>query len=378
MVFDYEGHWLDVIEPRWRELNPRHREIILKVTDNSNIQQGRNTAIDLTTVPESTQELVRGMDSYDLAVCCQIAHDYTHHRPGNADLLASYSETIGSGWKFSNLAGIFLCQRLGLTGSGVTKHPKGYFTQCLDGVIRPTLNGSEYWVWNDVGLATEENCEKLKKFKEKHGQPTYDTFDGWCNKLTNVLHPHGDPDRPLIDNSKYMVSDELREYLTKFRYCELRGRPLPEFKPLKDDGLLDFIKYTFPEGYGVRPTELTQVNYRLADGCSGGNRSIMYTNQELNHHPFVIGQDHMRNSQGSRLDPKSAPCDLCGNDYEDHLSDKALLLERNPLLPDDALTKILPHIIKILKPQLDQLGVETFGFPSSEEVPPPTVDLSTL
>ena len=83
-------------------------------------------------------------------------------------------------------------------------------------------------------------------------------------------------------------------------------------------------------------------------------------------HPFVIGRKHIANSHTMFLDPRCAPCDHCGRQYDDHTSEKALLLKlKNSHVPDeDGVIQLVPEeqeVLKGLKAYIDEHHIAGIG-----------------
>ena len=381
-TFDYGGYWLEVVEPAWRALPEETRKLVKTVANHETVKQERGTGLDREAISDQLYNQVTLLPSKDLARAAQVAHDYSHCCPGrDVERLAGQYERIGAGWKFALVADHVLAERHKMAHRGNSYEPKGYFLQNLEGLIRPTFNDANCWMWDEVGLTCEENLEKVAEFASMKGQPNGDTLKDWCRQLIDVLHPVGDPDRDLVTHDRYMVAEETREFLEKFRLAEVLGRPLPTFEPETDQGIMDAIKWVFPDGYGLRPVKLTSINHRLKPGCnptSPVRRDTRVTSKQLMHHPFVIGPKHVTNSVAGRLNPRSSGCDLCGYDYDQHISDKAIILEHHPDMTTEQAAVAAQHALKDVWDWLNQLGVEHIGLPKSDQAPEPTVDFASL
>lgn len=381
-TFDYAGYWLDIVEPAWRALPEQTRCLIKAVTSNETVRQDKSTGLDKNHISEHLYNRVAAMPSKELARAAKVAHDYSHANPGrDAERLASDCENIGAGWKFALVADHVLSERHKLGYRGSKYHPKGYFLQHMEGLIRPTYNSTDEWLWEEVGLTCEDNLQKIDQFVASTGQPDSDTLKSWCDDLLDALHPPGDPDRDLVKHDQYMVSKETQDFMSKFRIAEARGGELPSFAPRTAQGIMDAIRWIFPTGYGLRPTKLTRINHRLSEGCDPHTpvrRDSRVTTAQLQHHPFVIGSRHISNSSGSMLRPESAPCDFCGYEYKDHISDKAILLEHHPSMTTEQAAVASQHALKDMREWLNQLGVEHIGLPKSNQAPKPTINVAEL
>lgn len=92
------------------------------------------------------------------------------------------------------------------------------------------------------------------------------------------------------------------------------------------------------------------VNHRLREG--------MYALKgKSDRHPFCIGTKHFQNDS-MYLDPSSAPCDICGCDYADHISDRVAILTV-PSRKEAKLTEPEQQaLIQRIKPLLDQYKLD--------------------
>lgn len=86
---------------------------------------------------------------------------------------------------------------------------------------------------------------------------------------------------------------------------------------LDDEEKTDLLrKMLQPELTALR---IAYVNHRLREGCHSSKPN----------HQFVIGNKHFGNSESMYLDPRCAPCDFCGLEYDDHISDRVLFIGPN-------------------------------------------------
>jgi len=84
-------------------------------------------------------------------------------------------------------------------------------------------------------------------------------------------------------------------------------------------------------------------------------------------HPFCIGNAHMQNSVGMYLDPRSAPCAQCKLPYDDHESDRVMILRRTgKYLPQYELTEDEKAALEAIKEDLEVHKVDGFVFVPAE------------
>jgi len=100
---------------------------------------------------------------------------------------------------------------------------------------------------------------------------------------------------------------------------------------------------------------VTAINHRLKDGC----HALKGKNVR---HMFCIGQKHFK-SDSIYLDPRAAPCDICGCDCDDHVSDHIVVLKLPPDQVDKTeLTEDQSACLKALAPFMTEHKLDGFVF----------------
>ena len=100
---------------------------------------------------------------------------------------------------------------------------------------------------------------------------------------------------------------------------------------------------------------VTTINHRLKDGCCA-------LKGKNDRYPFCIGTKHFR-SDSIYLDPRAAPCDICGCSYDDHVSDHVVVLKLPPDQVDKTkLTEDQQACLKALAPFMTEHRLDGFVF----------------
>jgi len=99
--------------------------------------------------------------------------------------------------------------------------------------------------------------------------------------------------------------------------------------------------------------KVTRINHRLSSGCAlKGNND---------RHPFCIGTPHFPKDDGMYIQPKQAPCCICGRDYDDHISDKVMVIK--PLRANvDKLNDEEAATLKAMEPDMVTYKIDGFVF----------------
>ena len=155
---------------------------------------------------------------------------------------------------------------------------------------------------------------------------------------------------------------------------------------MNDKELLEHVKENYTPGYGVEPHEITYGNYRLS--CSPARNTPAYGSPpgaDLLHHPFCVTPKHVEIASDrysgmlGKEACRAAPCGICGSHYDDHESDKILMVRRHPDVPDNKLGLALFYSFgQELVDFCQEHNIEGFGFPTDPNIAAPTHDPNKL
>jgi hypothetical protein len=333
MDFDYKQAWIELACPAFGNLPFELRQLFKRVADEcGDLHQEPGSLRQMWPATPDLRQAFEAWGSTDLAKAARAVNNYGHWVSGERpnDLPRD-----GSHWKFAHYCDQVLSERLGVGSTRWSnRDKKGLDIQIHDGFLRCCYSSSTQWTWTEVGLANENNVAWLKENMRSHNEFwQYKRYLGlndpwarpWLLAGKNFVVPKTDDDRLLLD---------------------LRSVPAPE---------------------GWRVQTMTQVNHRLREGVTPSPRTRSFA-EASKPHPFCIGTKHMERSDGGYLNPRSAPCDICGEDYDDHLSDKAVMLAcsaPNFVMDQTHLDNVKPWLLALKE---KAVGVEGFGFvPDNDE-----------
>lgn len=373
--FDYEGYWLDIVEPAWLSLAPERKQLVRDFMDND-IKQDQRCHIDWDSVPkplQKTLELMAEQSERDLAMLAVIANDYGHMRPGilpTGKIIETPSEQTSArifrkefkqpgedvyGFKLSLAIDKVLSDRIKCSREG--RGYQGFYIHY--GVLRLYYRDQDTWVWEEACLATQSNLEKARDHIEQYrSRDIGDNNKKIAREILDLCHPVGDPARPLISHDGYRVSREEEEYRREVRRNPEATRPEPKSNEAKVERLREMLTPDAP----VSLVEIRTINHRLKEGVSPVDPKPAHKSLIDTPHAFVIGQKHMKASSGF-LDMRAAPCYGCGCKYNDHISDTVLVVH----VPEDTEASAIKTALEPLTRHMEKWGVDGFVFTKSEE-----------
>lgn len=330
--FDYKTAWQELAAPAFDSL-PQSTLDLLALVNQEAADLHQQQDLTMPWPNDAFKAAFDAADAAELAYAARVIYFHGHWHPGKSP----YKK--GEYWKLMHYADQSLNARLGLPVVD-RDHKFGVNFKVIEGLIRAQFNHKNGWMNEDLGLATEEN---LKSCRPDVITSTIDNFEKRCKQARKKLAAKDPLIAPWLDKERFMIDKSPDGVLLK----ELRAVPAPPQWCVK---------------------EVTSANHRLALHLpqSGNDRG-----RPWGKHPFCIGQKHMENNSGSiMLDPRCAPCDICGYDFDKHISDKIALLEYSgdgelPIGQGKEVPVEVRHWLVALK-EANQDRVEGFGFVKEE------------
>lgn len=192
MSFNYQKAYFAFAVPAFNSLSTEakraHSELIPLVGE---LAQGQNLSIPLSPV---IRELLAPLSTLEIAQLSRASYFVGHWKPGHTEPL--FSNTKGESWKISNCCDQILRARLAPPHS----------IQIHEGKLRVTFSNKNCWLWEEFGLATEQNLAIFKNCKLPFGELSLDKSANKLKKIINDLWDHDIPE----DNEDYR--SYLREY----------------------------------------------------------------------------------------------------------------------------------------------------------------------
>ncbi|MFW6061597.1 MAG: hypothetical protein ACOC93_02195 [Planctomycetota bacterium] len=387
MNFDFEGYWMDVIQPLWDQLPDQIKHIVRAMGAAPGVRQDSQCHIDWSSVPESLREKIQALDDATLARTAVIAHDYGHCRPGAIipdgfeDDPRAKEETGarprfrcpgedigGGGWQFALCADRVLSDRLEIPRDAAPRTRTGLYIH--EGRFRLYHQGNGHWIWEDVALATAETLRQIREWlvRYEHGDDRIWLFGAddvrlIARQLLDHVHPAGTAERQLLDKSPWLVSKEEEEWRRAARRAPLSGGPVPPRpEPKSDEAKVERLREMVID-HPITVVRIAQVNHRLKKGVN----PVKHTGpagSDSTRHPFMITQRHLAGDSPT-LNPRSAPCGICGCQYDEHTHDTVAVVRPDPGTSVDQIQAAL----MVIKDQAETWGIDGFVFvrPEGEE-----------
>ena len=157
--FDYAAAWEDNVLPAWEALAPHVRAVFDTVS-----HMVRNIPQDSACrVPMPGRVLLEfdKLTIREVAELSAIAERIEHLKPSHAADLGLGN--FGAGWRVSNVADQWLALKLGFRCDRFHRTDNGHSLRIHGGQFRAQYGSNrshpdgEFWIWQDVGLATMEN-----------------------------------------------------------------------------------------------------------------------------------------------------------------------------------------------------------------------------
>ena len=175
--FDYQSAWLEVAKPGFASL-PKciHNLVTETYRVACDLVQEKDTL--RMPVTEAVQEyILNPMENVPTSVLARASNLVYHFGHWGYTPEGRAIQVGGTYWKFAKYADHSLKKRL------VAPHPMTTLdstvnTKLIDGMLRVTWDSNDAWLWEEVGLATQDNYDVLEahmrdlimeefKFKEK-------------------------------------------------------------------------------------------------------------------------------------------------------------------------------------------------------------------
>lgn len=184
--FNYQKGFFVLAIPSWKALPQHVREVHSFVsTEVKDLRQGRDLNIPMS---DYVVEALDTLTIRELAVLSRASYFVGHWRPSLYK--TPFENSKGQSWKVSNCCDQILRRRL------VNHHP----LQIHEGSIRVTFSSRDCWLWEEFGLATEENIEAFETCGLPFGESTLESSARKLAGLIGDIWP--DPDS-LPDNEEY-------------------------------------------------------------------------------------------------------------------------------------------------------------------------------
>lgn len=323
MRFDYERAWKELAKPGFDSIieNSDVKELLDTITEHCKELRQDAKTLDLPWPEGLKEKFLRErferIDTPTLALASFMVYNYGHWMPSNQTEHRSL-ET----WRFSNFADQILRKRLKIEREiGVYSLALGYSFVVDHGLLvlcRRTLNDS---CRSPVAFAVPEARDVAQGVVNLARITNEPDFDAVCNRCVQEAAPKEGLGARCFRLGDYTISDELYEHIRACRKAEAEGKPAPAMpRPKTDEGLVELYR----QDCAVRRAfftvdRVTHINYRLKPGVEPFKNCPPY-------HPFVIGRTHIVKSNDI-LDPTVAPCDACGRDFSQHISDRVAVLK---------------------------------------------------
>ena len=152
MNFDYEKAYCVLALPAFKAFNPEQVKAFNTLLP---MVKDLGQKIDLNIpVYEGMVEALNPLSCQELAEMARASYFVGHWYPSL--LPRPFDNTSGESWKIANVIDQVLSTRLS---------PLPYNTQIHDGKLRVTYSDPYNWLWQEFGLATEENLNRFKTCK---------------------------------------------------------------------------------------------------------------------------------------------------------------------------------------------------------------------
>lgn len=202
MNFNYEKAFFTQALPAFNQLTTKTREVHLKlILLVGDLRQGRDLNIPMT---DPIKELIESLSTKEIAELSRASYFVGHWKPGNVE--SPFENKRGESWKIANCCDQILRKRLN-TPHNIRIH---------EGKLRVTFSNKNCWLWEEFGLATEENLQVFKDCQLPFGESTLEKS---AKKLASQIGDlWGDPDTEL-SNDAYLqfVKDKQEKKMKKLK-----------------------------------------------------------------------------------------------------------------------------------------------------------------
>lgn len=187
MNFNYQKAYFVFAVPHFNNLSDKaksvHTSLIPLVGE---LQQGRDLSIPLNA---DIKNLLSTLPTSELAQLSRASYFVGHWQPSNVESL--FPNTRGESWKISNCCDQVLRERLALPHN----------IQIHEGVFRVTFSSRNCWLWEEFGLATEDNLKIFKSCELPFGESTLYKSANQLKKQIGDLWDYDSPE----DNKDYQA-----------------------------------------------------------------------------------------------------------------------------------------------------------------------------
>jgi len=209
-MFNYEKGFFTLAKPVIDNLTSQEKKDIARLAA---LVTDRHQKRDLNISTEGTKEIFADYTCQRLAELSRACYFVTHWKPGGVQPVG----VLGGcpGWKIANVLDQILRERLSVPRK----------IEIHEGVFRVTFSNRDCWLWDEFGLATEQNLETFKTCGLPFGEETISESARKLAKMIGDIWPYPD-DMP--DNKEYL------DYLKIKREKALQAQLNNAKKQLKD------------------------------------------------------------------------------------------------------------------------------------------------
>lgn len=227
--FNYQKAYFTQAKPAFEGLNDKQRgafDVVAALV--ADLSQDKQLLI---PAPDQAIQALKDLTSQELAELSRTSYFIGHWKPGHTAPL--FDNSKGQSWKVSNCCDQVLRLRL-------NPHPR---IEIHEGKLRFTFSSRDCWMWNEFGLATEEN---LAIFNELKGSlpAGEENFERACEVLKEACSGLWPPVEDVADNAEYM------EYL-----ADVKARLIQQQHDKYNDELIKLDR--------GRENALKELNFRL-------------------------------------------------------------------------------------------------------------------
>ena len=176
--FNYTKAWFLFCKPEWNNLKGdtvKFHQQVAGLVENHN-QEGKDLLI---PYPKTVvKDLAGSIPTEDLAKLSRLSHCIGHWCPRYMD--TPFANKKGQSWKVSNVIDQILRDRL---------DPLPHNIQIHKGVLRVTFSSRDCWIWEEFGLATEDNLNTFNNCGLSFGERTIENSTKKLAKLIDDLWP---------------------------------------------------------------------------------------------------------------------------------------------------------------------------------------------
>jgi hypothetical protein len=204
IIFDYKLAWKELALPQFLTLPSSIKLLAKKVAKESFLLKQESKTLNVPWANEKLKNSFEKLDSEALANAAKIIYCFGHWRPEPWPKEVKNFTNLDSGWhwKFSNYADQILRTRS--FNRSYDKNPKfGIGYSIHQGLLRITFSNSDSWIWEEIGLATENNYKEVISMVD-NSLKDLNQIEVTMQVLKKHFYPNG-PIGNFLNLSKYMV-----------------------------------------------------------------------------------------------------------------------------------------------------------------------------